>query len=403
MLNNPIFLNDEAWKNKWNMLIKEKENKKQCKRCLYDEDTPSISFDAEGICNYCRNQEELEKQFPGGESGRKQLENIAHKIKKEGKNKKYDVIVGVSGGCDSSYLLHLAKELGLRPLAVHFDNTWNSKIAVENLNKMLEALRVDLWSYVVDKEEYDDLYRSMLMSGTPDLDVPSDIALATTLNMAASKHGIRYIFEGHSFRSEGLAPLGWVYMDAKYIYNVQKQFGTKKLKTFPYLWLTKQLKWMLVNRLNKVRPLWYIDYHKENTKKMLSEKYEWQWYGGHHLENKICAFVHTFLFQRRFGIDFRAVGYSALIRSGQLSRKKGWEMLKELPDSDPEIVDMVKTRLKLSDQKFHELMNAPIKSYRDYKTYKPTFEKMRPFFYLMAKMELIPWSFYIKYTSKDEI
>ena len=403
MLNNSIFLNDDAWKNKWNKLIKEKENKKQCKRCLYDEDTPAISFDGEGICNYCRNQEELEKQFPGGEIGREQLENIAQKIKKEGKNKKYDVVVGVSGGCDSSYLLHLAKELGLRPLAVHFDNTWDSTIAVENIHNVLKALDVELWTYVVNNEEYDDLYLSMLKSGTPDLDTPSDIALATTLNMAASKYGVRYIFEGHSFRSEGLAPLGWVYMDAKYIYNVQKQFGKRKLKTFPYLWFSKQLKWMLLNRIKKIRPLWYIDYNKKNTKELLSEKYGWQWYGGHHLENRICAFTHTFFLPRRFGLDLRALGYSALIRSEQLSREKGWKMLKEPPDSNPEIVDIFKKRLKLSDQQFHDLMSATIKSYRDYETYKPTFERWRPFFYLMAKMELIPWSFYIKYTSKDNI
>lgn len=403
MLNSSIFINEDAWKNLWYKRLKEKEGKKQCSRCLYDEDTPAIFFDKENICNYCRNQEKLETQYPGGELGNAQMQKITEKIKQEGKNKKYDVIVGVSGGCDSSYLLHLAKELGLRPLAVHFDNTWNSTIAVENLHNVLEALKVELWTYVVDNGEYDDLYRSMLKSGTPDLDVPTDIALATVLNQAAVRHGVKYIFEGHSFRSEGLAPLGWIYIDAKYIHSIQKQFGTRKLRTFPYLWLSKQIKWMIFNRLKKIRPLWYLDYNKAETKKMLSENYQWKWYGGHHLENRICAFVHTFFLPRRFNIDFRTVGFSALIRSGQLLRKDGAEMLLELPKCDLEIVDMVKKRLALSDKAFNDIMSKPKKSFRDYKTYKPVFEKWRSFFYIMAKMELIPWSFYIKYTSKDDI
>lgn len=403
MSNDSIFLNDDAWKDEWNERLKEKMGKLQCKQCLYDEDIPAISFDEEGICNYCRKQEAIEKQYPGGKVGLSQMHAIAERIKRDGKNKKYDVVVGVSGGCDSSYLIHLAKEFGLRPLAVHFDNTWNSTIAVENIHTILKSFDIDLWTYVVDNEEYDDLYRSMVKSGTPDLDVPTDIALATTLNRAAAKYGVKYIFEGHSFRSEGLAPLGWVYMDAKYIYSVQKEFGTRKLKTFPYLWLSSQIKWMLFNRVKKIRPLWYLDYNKENVKAMLSREYGWQWYGGHHLENRICAFVHTFFFPRRFNIDFRNVGYSALIRSGQLRKKEGAEMLRELPECDPEIVDIVKNRLQLSSKSFNDLMSAPIKSYKDYKTYKPVFEKWRPFFYLMAKMELIPWSFYIKYTSKDDI
>lgn len=403
MLEDSIFLNEKAWKNKWQGFIKEKAKKKQCNRCLYDEDTPAITFDDKGVCNYCRTHDELLTQFPGGDLGKQQLLKIAEGIKKEGRNKKYDVVVGVSGGCDSSYLIHLAKEIGLRPLAVHYDNTWDSTIAVENIHNVLKILNIDLWTYVVDNNEYDELYLSMLKSGTPDLDVPTDIALASTLNMAASKYKIKYIFEGHSFRTEGLAPLGWIYMDAKYIYNVHKEFGKNKLETYPYMWLSKQLKWMLVNRLKKIRPLWYLDYNKEDTKKMLIEKYNWQWYGGHHMENRITSFVHTFFFPRRFGIDFRAVGYSALIRSGQMTKKEGFEMLSIPPDNDPDIVEMVKKRLHLADGQFHELMSAPIKSYKDYKTYKPIFEKWRPFFYLMAKMELIPWSFYIKYTSKGNI
>jgi N-acetyl sugar amidotransferase len=403
MVRGSIFLDEKSWQEEWSNLVKKKQSKKFCSRCLFDEETPGIAFDEQGECNYCKRHDELIKEYPGGDKGWQKLKELAEIIKKENRKKKYDVIIGVSGGCDSSYLIHLAHQLGLRPLAVHFDNTWNSTIAVENIHNVLKQLNIDLWTYVVDNEEYDDLYRSMLESGTPDLDVCTDLGLAATLNRAAVRFNTKYIFEGHSFRTEGLAPLGWVYMDAKYVSNIHKRYGSLKLKTFPNLWLSKQLKWMLFNRLKKIRPLWYIEHNKEETKEMLSDKYGWRWYGGHHLENQITHFVHTYFFPRRFGIDLRSIALSSLVRTGQIKRQEGLNQLMEIPDSDPEIVDMVKKRLDLTDQQFVKMMTKPRRSYRDFKTYKPLFEKMRPFFYLMAKLELIPMSFYIKYTSKDNI
>ena len=190
-------------------------------------------------------------------------------------------------------------------------------------------------------------------------------------------------------------------MDAKYIQSVQKMYGKRKLKTFPNLWLTSQLKWMLLTRLKKIRPLWYINHNKENTKKLLAENYGWKWYGGHHLENRITSFFHTYFFPRRWEIDARILGFAALIRSGQIGREGGLNMLSQAPDCDLEIIDMVKKRLGYEDDEFIQLMCLPKRSYREFKTYKPVFEKMRGFFYIMAKMDLIPMSFYMKYTAKD--
>ena len=241
----------------------------QCKKCLYDSNIPYITFDTNGICNYCNQFEKLEKEYPTGKNGMEYLKKLAQKINKESVGKKYNVVVGVSGGCDSTYLLYLTKKLGLRPLAAHFDNTWNSKIAVENINNALKKLDIDLFTYVVNNKEYNDIFKSFLKASVPDIDSPSDIGLATTHYLAANKYGIKYIFEGHSFRTEGISPHGWFYMDGRYIKSIHKLFGTQKMKTFPNLTLFRFLKWTLFDGIKKIRPLYYIDYNKDEIKKFL--------------------------------------------------------------------------------------------------------------------------------------
>src|SRR5437763_716652 len=155
---------------------------RRCTRCLYDESVPSITFDENGVCNYCHTHDSLAAEYPVGADGQARLQKIADQIRHDGRGKQYDVVVGVSGGCDSSYLLYLTKHvLGLRPLAVHFDNTWNSTTAVANIQRVLKALDVDLYTYVVDNEEYDDIYRSFLKAGVADIEAPTDIGLATVL------------------------------------------------------------------------------------------------------------------------------------------------------------------------------------------------------------------------------
>jgi len=378
-------------------------SKVSCTRCIYDEATPSIVFDEQGVCNYCQMHDRLCEEYPIGDEGQQRLRKLADEIRKAGRNKKYDVVVGVSGGCDSSYMLLQAKELGLRPLAVHFDNTWNSTTATENIHSVLKALQVDLFTYVVDNEEYDDLYRSFLAAGTADTDGPTDIALAVVMYMACKKHGINYMFEGHSFRTEGVSPLGWFYIDGKYIQSVQDTYGTRKLKTFPNLSLFRFLKWTMFSKIKKIRPLYYIDYRKEEVKQMLTRDLGWKWYGGHHLENRFTAFCHSYLLPQRFGIDHRLNGHSALVRTGQMSREEGLQAIASLPEYDPELIELVKKRLGYTDVEFERLMTQPKRTYRDFKNYKSTFERLRPLFWLLYKMERVPKSFYIKYTSKSSI
>lgn len=375
-----------------------------CSKCIYDSTVPNIEFDTDGICNYCHQISEMEAQFPNDQHGTTELQRIVEEIKQAGKGKKYDALIGVSGGCDSSYLMHVfAKQYGLRLLAVHFDNTWNSTIATENIHNVTDKLGIDLYTHVVDANEFDDILLASLKSGVKDIEMATDLGLASTMNMAAEKYGIKYKIDGHSFRTEGSAPMGWIYMDAKYLQSVHRQFGTLPMKTFPNLWLHKQLKWMLLNRIKSIRPLYYMDYDKEAAKALLAREYNWQWYGGHHLENRLTTFFHSYFLPTRWKSDFRVVGFAAGCRDGRLSREEGLALMKEPPHMEAGLLEYFKKRLKLTDDEFGALMRLPKRYYVDFKNYKKTFERMRPFFYLMAKWNLIPWSFYNKYTIPHEI
>ena len=370
-----------------------------CKRCIYDDQIPNIKFDDQGICNYCATHDNLEHLYPTGEIGEEKLKELFEKIKAEGtrKGKKYDCIVGVSGGCDSSYLIYKAVKMGLKPLAVHFDNTWNSPIATLNIQKVLKKLNVDLFTIVVNSKEYDDIYRAFMLAGVKDIEAPTDIALVTTMYKACSKYNISYILEGHSFRTEGISPLGWLYMDGKYIQSIHKEFGALPMKTYPNLTLSNFLWYSIVTKVQRIRPLYYLDYNKEQTKTFLKDEFGWEWYGGHHLENRFTAFYHSYFLPKRFGIDCRILGNSALVRSKQLSKEEALSNMGTEPPYDEEIVELVKKRLGFSDHEFQAVMNLPHKEWKDYPTYKRTFEKLEPLFKLLLKYNRVPESFYWKF------
>lgn len=376
----------------------------RCARCVFDVNTPAITFDAEGVCNYCRTIEHLEQDYPNDARGELLLEETVERIKRAGKGLDFDVVVGVSGGCDSSYLIAKAKEWGLRPLAAHFDNTWNSATATNNIHTVLKKLDVELYTHVVDNEVFNDICRAFIESGVIDIETPTDLALATTLYQACMKHRIRYQFEGHSFRTEGVGPLGWFYMDGKYIESVVKKHGNyaaHKLRSYPNLTFARFMRYTLLARVKKIRPLYWMDYDKEATKKWLAEEFGWEWYGGHHLENRFTAFLHSYYAPRRFGLDTRVVGHSALVRSGQMTREEAIGELTKPFHFDQEIVEVVRRRLGYTEDEFDRVMRAPNRTFRDYKTYKQRFERLRPLFGMLVKAQLVPKSFYLKYTSKD--
>jgi N-acetyl sugar amidotransferase len=380
-----------------------RSNVQVCSRCTYDETIPRISFDDEGVCNYCDIHDELEAQYPDGIEGQRHLDSLADEIKEGSKGKKYDCVVGVSGGCDSSFLLVKMVELGLNPLAVHFDNTWNSPTATQNIYNVVNKLNVDLYTYVVDGKEFDDILRSFLLSGSRDLEAPTDLALASVLYRAAEKHGIKYVVEGHSFRTEGIAPLDWAYMDGRYIASIHKAYGERRMKTYPNMSLARFIWWIAVKQIKRVRPLYNITYDKEGAKEMLARDFGWVWYGGHHLENRYTTFWYQYFLPNRTTTDLRQLGTAALVRSGQLSRGDGLADLAEPVTCPDELLSLVKKRLKFSESEFDECMKKEIKTFRSFPNYKRSFELLRPLFSLLVKMGRVPKSFYMKFCFPSEL
>ena len=379
---------------------------KVCTRCIYDERVASINFDENGVCNYCHQLENLKNEYGTATTkGEKQFIKIIEQIKKDGKNKKYDCIIGVSGGTDSSYMLYLAKQWGLRPLAVHYDNTWNSAIATENIRKVLTALDIDLYTHVTDNKEADDIFRSFFYADVAEIEASTDLALAEVMYRAAWKYKVKYVLEGHSFMEEGITPVGRNYFDGKYIKSIHKLFGKLPMKSYPLMTITRFLFWSMFAKIQKIRPFWYIDYNKDDAKKFLEKEYDWKYYGGHHLENRMTAFFHSIYLPQKFNTDMRNNTLSELVRNGKRDRLEAWKEYNTSPHIEKDLLEYFKKRLELSDEEYEKIMTRKPKSWTEYPTYKKTFELLRPLFKILAKANLVPMSFYLKYCfpmPKDE-
>ena len=345
----------------------------------------------------------IEEYGTGQDKGNKKLEEFIVQIKKAGKGKKYDCIIGVSGGVDSSYMVHFAVEWGLRPLAVHYDNTWNSAIATENIRKVLSKLNVDLYTHVVDNKEADDIFRSFFMADVAEIEASTDLALAEVMYRAASKHGVKYVFEGHSFITEGITPLGRNYFDGKYIKTIHKRFGSKKMNSYPLMTFARLLYWSVFAQIRKIRPFWYIDYNKEDAMDFLKKEFDWRYYGGHHLENRMTAYFHGVYAPQKFDSDFRNNTLSALVRLGKVSREDAWAQYNIPPKVEGELVAYFQKRLGISEQEYERVMQRETKSWHQYPTYKKRFERLRPLFAILAKANLVPMSFYLKYCFPSKV
>ena len=370
-----------------------------CNKCIYDSSVPQIAFDEKGICNYCNMVDTLINEYQTGlPGGKDKLNAIVKEIKKSSKNRKYDCVIGVSGGTDSSYLMHWAIENNLRPLAVHYDNTYNTAIATENIHKVTKKLNIDLYTHIIDNKEMDDIYKSFFTASVPEIDAATDLGIAEILYRIAAKFNVSYIIEGHSFIEEGITPLGKNYFDGKYISSIHKKFGTMKMKTYPLMTFSRFMKWILFKRIKKIRPFWYMDYSKSEAKVFLEKEFDWHYYGGHHLENRMAAFSHSVYFPQKFDIDYRNNTLSALVRTGKGNRADAIKEYYETPPLvEPDLVEYVKKRMGYSDREFEAVLKAKPKYWYEYPTYKRRFERLRPLFAVLYKSNLVPKSFYMKY------
>jgi N-acetyl sugar amidotransferase len=345
---------------------------KICSRCIMDTSDLNIEFNDAGVCNHCiRYENELHRRVFVGREANEKLKDLIEKIKRSGKRKEYDCIIGVSGGVDSTYVAYLTKQLGIRPLAVHFDNGWNSELAVSNIEKTLDHLGIDLYTYVIDWEEFKDLQLSFLKASTPDGEIPTDHAINALLFREANKRGIKYIINGMNFAAESISVPGWAYghSDWKYIKSVQKIFGSAKLKRYPKYTFFNLFWWNIICQIKVVSILNYVNYKKDAVMKVLQNELGWVYYGGKHYESVYTRFFQGYILPKKFGIDKRKAHLSDLIKSGQISREDALVELEKLGYDEQlfrQDMTFVIKKFELNEASFEEIMNLPPKTFRDY-------------------------------------
>jgi len=341
-----------------------------CAKGLWDESIPGITFDDQGVSNFCKLQEHLMSEYPRGEKGLADWKQLVEKIKKSGSKNKYDCLIGVSGGVDSSYLLHISKQYGLKPLAINLDNGFSSEIAVQNIYKITSKLNIDLETYVINYEEIKDLLLSYMKASLPWIDAPTDLAIKATMYKTAMKEGIRYMIRGNDFRSEGKQPKEWTYSDARQLKYIQKKYGSGiRLKTYPLLTLRKMLLAGLIYKIRDIRPLYYLNYSKQEAKNLLISEYGWKDYGGHHHENIFTKFAMAYWLPLKFGIDKRKINLSAQVLSGAITRNEGIRLLNEPFSSNEDlslICHYVVKKLGIKESEFQKIWNSENKKTFDY-------------------------------------
>jgi N-acetyl sugar amidotransferase len=344
-----------------------------------DTTDPDIVFDAAGVCNHCHRYEMVASQRlipPDQRKGR--LDQLIADIKRTGRGKPYDCVIGVSGGVDSTYVAWIVRQMGLRPLAVHLDNGWDSELAVANIAKTLNKLGIDLFTHVIDWEEFRDLQLSFLKASTPDGEVPTDHAIFALLYMVAAKQGLKHVITGTNVISEAILPEKWGYgyFDWSYVRDVHRRFGTARLSTYPHFSLAELFYYVFLRRIRMVSILNFIDYNKKQAMGVLEKELGWVYYGGKHYESIYTRFYQAYLLPRKFDIDKRKAHYSNLILSGQMSRPEALEAMKEevypkdLLDQDREYA--IK-KLNLDEKSFENIMASPKKTFLDYKNNRDVF------------------------------
>ncbi|MEP4546009.1 MAG: N-acetyl sugar amidotransferase [Saccharospirillum sp.] len=356
---------------------------KVCSNCVMDATDANIVFNEAGVCDHCETfYKDIQPFWHTDSKGWDEIQNKAALIRDQGKGKEFDCIIGMSGGIDSSYLTYLAKEkLGLRPLVFHVDAGWNSQTAVNNIEHIVDKLGLDLYTEVIDWEEMKDLQLAFFKSGVPHIDTPQDHAFFATMYKFASKYKVKHILTGGNYSTECVRnPLEWMYYqsDARQLKDIHKKHGKKPLRNYPVtniFWHKVYLPYFRGIKL--IRPLDYMPYHKEEATQFLVDNFGYQRYAQKHFESRFTKFYEGYWLPKKFGYDTRKVQYSSLILTGQMTREEALEKLKKPAFDEEEIhhdFEYVATKLGISVEELQGYMDAPNKTFRDYKNQQEVYE-----------------------------
>ncbi|MCM8790630.1 MAG: N-acetyl sugar amidotransferase [Candidatus Omnitrophica bacterium] len=375
---------------------------KVCSRCIIDTTVPGVTFDEKGECNFCKLHDRLERAYPLTPEGSRKLARIIEKIKKSGIGKKFDCIAGLSGGRDSTYTLYLLKKFGLRPLAVHFNDGFGNPVAGENMRKVTAKLGVELRTITSDWRESKDIKIAFLKASTPDMEEGTDIGIASALYGTAFREGVKYVIIGQSFRTEGISPLVWNYLDGKYLKNVHRRFGSVKLRRWKpedpgfNLDLWHLFYYIVLRGIRTVPLLYYVPYVRKEAEAIITEL-GWRYPGAHYYDDLYQSLM-TYVLRVKFNIDRRKFNYSALVRSGQMTRDEALERIKEVyVIEDPKIIDLCIKRLGITHQELDKYLAEAPKTFRDYPTSYNYIRFLRIPLRILSTMNIIPAIVYDKY------
>lgn len=357
-----------------------------CTRCIMDTTDPEIEFDEEGVCNHCRTYDiNIAKHVKRGPEGWAEIEEIAKVIKAEGKGKRYDCIIGLSGGVDSTYVAYLVvKKLGLRPLAIHLDNGWNTEIAVHNIENVVNILGIDLITEVLNWDEFRSLQAAFVRAGVPDCEIPTDHAIGAILYRIAIENNVRFIMGGSNYATEQMVPRTWSdgHSDWRYIRTIAKQFGAKPLKTYPhYTFFDYAIYWPQIRKMQMVYLLNHIDYNKFEAIELAKNELGWVSYGDKHHESIYTRFYQTQFLPQKFGADKRRPHLSCLINDNRMTRDEALAAIQKPPIDEEQAKidrDFVLKKLGIKPDEYQKIMEKPPISFWDFDTDK----KLQPSYFL---------------------
>jgi len=353
----------------------------ECKICVLDKTVSDFEIQEDGICNYCKSYYSHILTIPNSILEKEEgLKKAIQKIKlSKGKNQKYDCIIGLSGGVDSSFLALKAVEYGLNPLIVHVDTGWNSEVAVMNVYNIINKLNLDLYTYVVNWEEMRDLQVAFLRSSVPDCDIPQDHVFPIILNKIASKFNLKYILSGHNVVGEFISPSNWMYdsNDLNHLLDIQNQFGSIKLKDYPKNNLfSRYIYYRNIKKIESIRLLYFINYNREMAINEITTKLNWKSYGAKHEESRFTKFFQKYYLFEKFGFDKRKAHLSNQILSGEISKSQAIEILKKKPYDEVFIqreLPYTLRKLKISKKEWEKIMKTPPRTHKSFKSDYNTF------------------------------